>query len=131
MTEENTPQQPGLARKVLVVVLVGAAFAAAFYLGRRRHTHTLDNFARCLASKHVVMYGAFWCPHCRDQKEPFGSSFEYVPYVECGIKGSRAETPACLSVGIKRFPTWDFDGARVEGVMPLQALSEKTGCPLK
>lgn len=131
MVEETAPPSTGLTRKVAVVVLVMAAFAGAYYLGRRRHAHTLDIFAKCLAGKHVTMYGAFWCPHCRDQKEPFGASFEFVPYVECGIQGSRKESPACLSAGIKRFPTWDFNGERIEGVMPLQQLSAKTGCSLQ
>jgi hypothetical protein len=77
------------------------------------------------------MYGAFWCSHCADQKELFASSFQYVPYVECGIKGSRAENEICLQAGVKRFPTWAFaDGERREGLLQLQALSEKTGCSL-
>ena len=54
------------------------------------------------------MYGAYWCPHCADQKEVFGRSFDYVPYIECGIPGSREEAPACNQVGIKHFPTWQF-----------------------
>ena len=60
------------------------------------------------------MYGAYWCPHCAEQKEMFGTSFQYVPYVECGIKGSRDEAPVCAQAGVKHFPTWQFpDGERV------------------
>lgn len=77
------------------------------------------------------MYGAYWCPHCADQKQIFGSSFEYVSYVECGIRGSRAEAPECVQAGIQHFPTWQFgDGERREGFTPLKTLSEKTGCRL-
>ena len=77
------------------------------------------------------MYGAFWCPHCADQKELFGSSFEYVDYVECGIKGSRGIAQACTDANIKHFPTWIFaDGTRVEGEHQLEFLGQETGCPL-
>ncbi len=77
------------------------------------------------------MYGAYWCPHCADQKEMFASSFQYVLYVECGIQGSRAETSECSQAGVRRFPTWQFpDGTRNEGIMQLKALSEKSGCSL-
>ena len=118
-------------RNIAILVLIIAAFALTYYLGRRHRTTRLDAFAQCLAAKQAKMYGAFWCPHCADQKELFQSSFQYVPYIECGIKGSRAENDTCLQAGVKRFPTWAFvDGERREGVLPLQALSEKTGCSL-
>ena len=30
------------------------------------------------------MYGAFWCSHCHEQKEAFGSqAMKDFPYVEC------------------------------------------------
>jgi len=77
------------------------------------------------------MYGAYWCPHCEEQKEMFGSSFEYAPYIECGIKGSKGIEAVCTEAGIKRFPTWIFaDGTRVEGEHELQFLGEATGCSL-
>jgi hypothetical protein len=61
----------------------------------------------------------------------FGSSFQYAPYVECGIKGSQGIEPVCTQNGIKRFPTWIFaDGTRVEGEHELQFLGEETGCSL-
>ena len=91
----------------------------------------LDAFAKCLAAKPAKMYGAYWCPHCADQKEMFESSFQYVPYVECGVPGSRDEAQACKDAGIKHFPTWEFAGGeRQEGTLPLQMLGTKTGCSL-
>ena len=42
-------------------------------------------------------------PHCAEQKQVFGASFQYVTYVECGIQGSRTEAPECLQDGVKRF----------------------------
>jgi hypothetical protein len=118
-------------RDVLLGLLIVIVVAAAYAIGRHRRASHLNAFAQCLSAKQVKMYGAYWCPHCADQKEMFGSSFQYVTYVECGIKGSRAEEPVCLQAGIKRFPTWQFsDGERKEGLTQLKALGEKAGCGL-
>ena len=114
-----------------MVALVAVVAAGAYYLVTRKRTGRLDGFAQCLSSKGVKMYGAFWCPHCLEQKELFDSSFDYAPYVECGIEGSRAEQPVCIAANIKNFPTWVFpDGSRVEGKLPIVTLRDKTGCPL-
>ena len=132
--EKREPQAPAKssgARKVLTTVLIVAAFATVIYLGLRKRGHRLDSFAKCVATKQAKMYGAYWCPHCSEQKEMYESSFRYVPYVECGVPGSRDESPACKDAGIKHFPTWQFaDGERREGTQPLQALGAKTGCDL-
>jgi len=91
----------------------------------------MDAFAKCVSSKGAKMYGTFWCPHCAEQKELFGDSFQYITYVECGIPGSRQITQECKQLGLKRTPTWIFaDGQRHEGKMELNDLSKQTGCPL-
>jgi hypothetical protein len=78
------------------------------------------------------MYGAWWCPHCAEQKEQFGFAFEHVNYVECGIEGQpHSENEQCKQSGIHNFPTWEFgDGSRKEGTLPLSELSQRTGCKL-
>lgn len=91
----------------------------------------LDGFARCLADKKATMYGAFWCDHCREQKELFGDSAPLLPYVECVEKGTRKVTEQCKALGIRKTPTWIFENDRVEGkVLSLQDLSQKSGCRL-
>jgi thiol-disulfide isomerase/thioredoxin len=92
----------------------------------------LDNFSKCVAEKQVVMYGAFWCPHCKEQKELFGDAFRDINYVECGVQGDpRGQTPACKMMMIKKYPTWTFpNGERKESVLTLQELSQNTGCKL-
>ena len=118
-------------RKIVTGLLIVAAFAAVIYLGLRKRRNRLDGFAKCLAAKQVKMYGAYWCPHCAEQKEMFEASFQFVPYVECGVPGSREEAASCKDAGIKHFPTWQFaDGERREGTQPLAALGTKTGCSL-
>ncbi len=94
-------------------------------------SNDLDTFAKCLAEKKATMYGSFLCPHCDDQKKLFGSSFRYVPYVECSIRGSRQMTFPCMAAQIRFTPTWIFaNGDRFTGVQLLRNLSEKTGCKL-
>jgi hypothetical protein len=129
--ELQTPAKSSTARKIVIAVLIAAAFATAMYLGLRKRGSRLDSFAQCLAAKQAKMYGAYWCPHCAEQKEMFESSFRYVLYVECGVRGSRDEAAVCKDAGIKHFPTWQFaDGERREGTQPLPTLGTKTGCPL-
>jgi hypothetical protein len=129
--ETKTKTTSEAFRNLGILLLIVAAFAGTYALGRRRRGTRLNGFAQCLAAKQTKMYGAFWCPHCADQKALFASSFQFVPYVECGIPGSRKENETCLEAGIKRFPTWEFSGGeRREEVMGLEALSEKTGCGL-
>jgi len=132
--QEPAQRDPAFLRKVIIGVVIVAAFGSAYYFGYQRRTHRYDAFARCLTEKGVKMYGAYWCPHCADQKKLFDASFQYVPYVECGIPGNTSKTQqVCTDAGIKHFPTWQFPpvGDRVEGEMPLEDLSMKTGCPLQ
>jgi thiol-disulfide isomerase/thioredoxin len=111
---------------VAILCLSGVSFSAA-------DKTKLDDFARCLGQKKAVMYGAFYCDHCKEQKDMFGDSAQYLPYVECVEKGTRRETDQCKALGIRRTPTWIFEqsGERVDGkVLTLQELSHKSGCRL-
>lgn len=128
--EEQSQPSPWI-RKIAILVLVAAAAIGLYAFTRHRQSNHLNTFAQCLGDKGAKMYGAFWCPHCADQKERFGDSFKYAPYVECGTKGSRAPAQVCVDAGIKHYPTWVFaDGTRVEGDHDLEFLSQATGCPL-
>jgi len=119
-------------KRGIYAALIVAAFGVAYYLGQRSQ-HKYDTFARCLGARGVKMYGAWWCPHCVEQKEKFGASFEYAPYVECGVKGdTHGRSQACRDAGIQHYPTWQFPpmGERVERVFSLEELSGRTGCSL-
>ncbi|MBI5389661.1 hypothetical protein HZB01_04765 [Candidatus Woesearchaeota archaeon] len=90
-----------------------------------------DAFAQCLSDKGVKMYGAFWCPHCLNQKEAFGSAWQYANYIECSLPDQSGQTEFCIQQNIKGYPTWEFaDGNRVSGEVPLEKLAVITGCPL-
>ena len=127
--EPRSIPKPSL--KVLVIIGILLIVAGGLFVGWSRNSRRYDTFAQCLTSKGAKMYGAFWCPHCAEQKELFGSSFKYAPYIECGIQGSRALAQTCQDVKIQKFPTWIFpDGTRTEGKRSLEFLSDETGCPL-
>ena len=116
----------------LLRVALFAVFAALLVAPACSAQSKMDAFAQCLAAKNVLMYGAYWCPHCKDQKDEFGKSFQYVHYVECAIPGRppSVQTDACKLADIKKYPTWIFpDGERVEAVLPLAELAQKAGCP--
>ena len=119
-------------KKVILYVVIAALLAGVYLAGRYYKNHKYDSFAKCLATKNARMYGLYWCPHCADQKREFGSSFRYVPYVECASENDPHElTPACKAAGVKLFPSWQFGAdSPKEGVLTLQELSQKTGCSL-
>ena len=130
---EQATQPRNWGKIAVYVLLIAAAFGLAFYLGRRSQ-HKYDGFAQCLSDRGVKMYGAWWCPHCQEQKEKFGQvSFKLVPYTECGVPGDiKGQNPVCKQEGIQHSPTWQFPptGERVERVFSLEELSDRSGCAL-
>lgn len=124
----------------LVIVLLALAIVLLLFRPSRYARGELDSFAKCLSEKGAVMYGANWCPHCQNEKKRFGSSFKFIPYVECPD-----EPQKCLAAGIEGYPTWIFsaspamsadrqadgpDGKKFEGEQGLEKLSEISNCPL-
>lgn len=85
--------------------------------------------AMCMKDHGVKFFGAFWCPHCKKQKEEFKDAVPLLPYVECSEANGNDQTPVCVENKIKSYPTWQFgDGTRLEGEQTLIALAEKSGC---
>ncbi len=88
-----------------------------------------NSLATCLGEAGAKFYGAFWCPHCNNQKKAFGKSSELLPYVECSTPDGKGQTQVCLDNQIQSYPTWIFaDGTRLTGEQTPQALAEKTAC---
>ncbi len=112
---------------IILILLLGVfAFKSATAPGEH------DEFAKCLTEKGAIFYGAFWCPHCAEQKKLFGKSIQYVNYIECSTPDGGAQTPNCIGAKITGYPTWEFkDGSRLSGLISLENLGEKTGCSLE
>ncbi len=84
--------------------------------------------AKHLKATGAKMYGAYWCPHCHDQKELFGKeAAKDFPYVECAPDGQNSQTALCEANKITGFPTWDVGGQKLEGTQKLQKLAEVSG----
>ena len=93
-------------------------------------SNTLDIFAKCLTDKGAKFYGAYWCPHCNNQKKLFGDSIKYVTYVECAIEGSNDQVKECTDAGITGYPTWIINSKQYPGEQTFEKLAELTGCKL-
>lgn len=114
----------------IVILLAAALVAGAVALRPGGATQVaspeLDAFAKCLAAEEFTMYGAEWCPHCKNEKAHFGTAWQYVPYVECPDNAK-----LCLEKGVKGYPTWIAkDGRAFAGEQGLEKISRHSGCPL-
>lgn len=121
--------------KVIIFLAVAAvAVVALLAIGVNvgKSSGVSSSFAQCLTDQGVKMFGAYWCPHCAEQKRIFGSSFGKISYVECSLPEMAGTTQACIDAGIESYPTWEFgDDSRISGVLSLEFLSQKTGCSLE
>lgn len=128
-----------LMRKVIAGIGVIAAIVLIAVLARRwpagiagqaAGSDPLAELADCLAERGVVLYGAFWCPHCQEQKRLFGRAAARLPYVECATSDGRGQAAACRDAGIRAYPAWAFpDGTQATGVLAPAALAARAGCP--
>lgn len=116
---------------VIAVIVIAVVGYIAWNKTHPAKPALLDDFAKCLQVKGAEFYGAFWCPHCKDQKTMFGSSAQYLPYIECSTPDGQSQLPVCTQKGVTGYPTWFFaDGSKAEGVQTLSQLAQKTGCAL-
>jgi hypothetical protein len=120
-------------KKILVIslitlLIVGVVAALTLFATR---PGKYDTFAKCLKEKGAKFYGAFWCPHCANQKKLFGSSAKYLDYIECSTPDAKKQVQLCIDKKIQGYPTWIFsDGSILNGEVKLEKLAEKTGCSL-
>ncbi|KMM17941.1 vitamin K epoxide reductase family protein [Synechococcus sp. GFB01] len=124
----------------LVVALVGLGWAAAVdrpAAGGGRgvplavtttSTPATIALAEHLSASGAVMYTAWWCPHCHDQKQLFGrEAVARLKIVECAPDGRNSQKELCAAKRIEGFPTWEINGRLDSGVKPLQELARLSG----
>jgi uncharacterized membrane protein/glutaredoxin len=81
-----------------------------------------------LSAQGAVMYSAYWCPHCHDQKQMFGKeATARLRLVECAPDGRDSQAQLCQSKGIEGFPSWEINGKLEAGAKPLEKLAELSG----
>lgn len=88
---------------LIILVVIGIGFIS----NKAQGPGKLDAFAQALKSGGAEFYGAFWCPHCQDQKAKFGTSKKYLPYIECS-NPDQSPNKICLDKKVESYPTWMF-----------------------
>lgn len=132
---------------IALAIISALVLVTAASCGNSAEQQQLNALATCLADKGVKEYGAFWCPHCAEQKKAFGKAYDTIlergVYIECdprcvpdargnlptACKGQRANVDECLIKGVDGYPTWIFpDGKKLEGTQSLETLARVAGC---
>jgi len=81
-----------------------------------------------LTATGVVMYSAYWCPHCHDQKQLFGKEASAkLKIIECAPDGRNSQAALCASKNIQGFPTWEIKGQLDSGQKTLAQLAALSG----
>lgn len=116
----------GLIASVIVLTGTVGIYSSQGNLMAQSQTFA-GKLAQHLKVSGAKMYGAYWCPHCHDQKDLFGSANKQVPYIECDPRGEKPQTKLCQDKGIKGFPTWEIGGKIYEGQRSLDELANLSG----
>ena len=103
--------------KIFIYVVIGCAvlIGGGIWLNSWSNNRPApaDGLAQCLEKDGAKFYGAFWCPHCQEQKRLFGNSTRLLPYIECS-KNDMTQTQVCIDAKIESYPTWMFkDGITI------------------
>jgi uncharacterized membrane protein len=84
--------------------------------------------AEHLTGSGAVLYTAYWCPHCHEQKELFGKeATARLKVIECAADGRNSQKALCDSKKLEGFPSWEIKGRIDSGVKPLARLAELSG----
>ena len=84
----------------------------------------IENLVDCLKNKNFVIYGADWCPYCRDLVNLFGGYEKAGPiYVECTEKQD-----FCREKNITAYPTILINDQPYKGERTLESFALETQC---
>lgn len=113
---------------LIVVAALHLYYAGTWGRGATQENPQLRALSERLAKVDAKFYGAYWCPHCEEQKDLFGASAHRLPYIECSPQGRQGSQAAiCNVAGVRVYPTWFINGQRYEGVLSLQELARISG----
>jgi uncharacterized membrane protein len=111
---------------VITLTSTAGVYASQSQVANQSQTFT-GGLALHLKDSGIKMYGAYWCPHCQEQKAMFGDASKQVPYVECAPGAANAKPELCHQKLIGSYPTWEVNGKLIEGVQSLSQLAELSG----
>ena len=81
------------------------------------------DFAKFLNKNKIIMYSAYWCPHCHDQKQLFGKkATEELSIIECAKDGINNQYELCQEKEIDGFPSWEINNKIYTGTRDLKEL---------
>lgn len=81
--------------------------------------------AKHLTTTGFKMYGAYWCPHCFEQKQLFGKkAFSKINYIECAPEGENPQPDVCRAAKIESFPSWEINGKLEPGIKTPEELAK-------
>ncbi|NJM48078.1 MAG: vitamin K epoxide reductase family protein [Alkalinema sp. RU_4_3] len=125
-----TPSAQGM---VPGATAIGDTSGNTFFYVNTPSSDAETQLAEHLKAIDAKMYGAYWCPHCCEQKRLFGATaMKQLKYVECGEGGQNAQVDTCrdLAPVIEKatgekfgFPTWEINGQFYSGRQPLTELA--------
>ena len=85
------------------------------------------DFAKFLTKNKIVMYSAWYCSHCQNQKDLFGQdALKELTIVECANKGEFKFNDVCVNKQIEATPSWEIDNEIITGTTSLKELAELT-----
>jgi thiol-disulfide isomerase/thioredoxin len=115
---------------MVIFIILGLGLAVGLSVFENKGPGKYDELAQCVKNSGAKFFGAFWCPHCADQKRIFGKSAKLLPYTECS-NPDRSQNQTCIDAKITGYPTWEFkDGSRLTEVLEPTKLAELTQCTL-
>jgi uncharacterized membrane protein len=81
--------------------------------------------AKHLKSIGAKMYGAYWCPHCYEQKQLLGKkAVKKMIYIECAPEGENPQPDVCRAAKIQSFPSWEINGKLEPGIKTPEELAK-------
>ncbi len=93
-------------------------------------TKDYSDFAKCLTTNGMKIYGAAWCSHCNNIKARFGEAFKFITYQECDASFG-GNPQACQDAGVYAYPAFGFGDEQLRfGELEFSVMAEKTGCEL-
>ena len=125
--------------KQTVIYAVGVIILIVLVVFALLHTESEEapkraaqiELAQCVADSGSIFYGAFWCPHCAQQKSAFGIASKKLPYVECSTPDRSGQTEVCVDEEIRSFPTWKFPGGAVcTGFVSPEIVAHLSSCSI-
>lgn len=127
--KHSKEEKPKKSRKSLFFVIGGVLLVLAVIIGyflmkggSAAQPGQYDQFAQYLTDRGVIMYGTEWCAHCKNQKELFGSSFQYINFIDCD-----KNPQACSAAGVSSYPTWRINGTNYLGEQSIERLIQLSG----